>query len=107
MLVTPDEFNNSTTSTPEASGYKISDGSYYDPVDRKSKNFEATAHTHPEGSYPSGGYPPGDLEYQQIKHPHKPGFVIGAANNLVSGFGGGERWQAVDHSSQKKLRLKD
>ncbi len=79
------------------------DGSYYDPVDRKSKNFEATAHTHPEGSYPSGEsrYEKGDVDFQFLKHRSKPGFVIAADNGTVGAYMGNQVFYPTDHLGRK------
>ena len=106
MLVAPDKYNSFNNSNPYESGYNIYDGVFCDPITNSNQNFGAVAHTHPVGSYPSGGYPPGDLEAQFTSHPHIPGFVIGAENGKVAGYGGNDRWPAVDHSTQKNITVK-
>ena len=107
MLVAPDKHNLFDESKPEASGYKISDGKVFDPVTQKSMNFDATAHTHPFGSMPSGvGSDIGDLDFQQLKHPSRPGFVLGIQSGRVAAYGGGGfPWRAKDNKTNKFISV--
>lgn len=106
MLVTPDLDNDASTSRPEKGGYLIGDGFHYDPVEKKYKEFNATAHTHSIGSYPSGeGYDIGDLDFQFNKHRSKPGFVIGATDGKISMFMGNGIYQPLDHTGKVKLTV--
>lgn len=85
MLVTPDKFNEASESNPYSAGYKISDGTFFDPVEQRSKGFDATVHTHPaeknHGNRPSGG----DVIAAEL-YPSKVGFVLGLGNDRVYGF---------------------
>ena len=89
VLVAPDKFNDPTTSDPYSSGYNFKDGTFTDPVDNKSKDFDATVHTHPKDiNYPStGNYGSGeDVDMAKNKHPNRVGFVLGLGMGKVTGF---------------------
>ena len=82
MLVTPDEKNDALTSRPEESGYKIKEGSFYDPVESKSKMIETTAHTHPADKYyPNDDKPSGEDRIASKKMGY--GFVLGLGSTVI------------------------
>ncbi|MFN8331861.1 MAG: RHS repeat-associated core domain-containing protein [Saprospiraceae bacterium] len=85
MMVTPDLNNEALRSRPEESGYKVKDGTFYDPIDGTSKKYETTAHTHaPDKNYPNDDKPSGEDQLASIKMGY--GFVLGIGSNNVYGY---------------------
>jgi len=91
VLVLPTHNNTETLSTPERSGYSITDGVLDDPLNEFDKKIMTTVHTHPDDGNPSVTGD-GDIQYVKIHNPGNYWFVLGIGDNQIFTFINHPNW---------------